>query len=266
MAAPPLLFTPIQLRDVTLKNRVVIAPMHQYSAVEGFATDWHLMNAGRYAAGGAGLVIMEFTKVERRGCGTVGDLGIWQDEFIPGPAALRRVHPPARRGAGHPARPFRPQGAPLPPVGRRRAADAVAGDRRLGSLGAGRAERARLARERSDAARADARRNPARGRGLGRRRAARRRSRLRRARDPRRARLPDPPVPLAGREPAQRRIRRQPSANRMRFCIEVVEAVRAHWPAEKPLFLRLSVEDDAGWDRRAQRRARAHRQGPWAST
>ena len=79
---PPLLFQPISIRDVTLKNRVVVAPMHQYAADKGFATDWHLMNAGRYAAGGAGLVIMESTKVERRGCGTVGDLGIWDDKFI----------------------------------------------------------------------------------------------------------------------------------------------------------------------------------------
>src|SRR5215510_12866376 len=85
--AQPMLFEPISIRDVTLKNRVVVAPMHQYSAVKGFATDWHLMNAGRYAAGGAGLVIMESTKVERRGCGTVGDLGIWDDKFVPG---LRR--------------------------------------------------------------------------------------------------------------------------------------------------------------------------------
>ena len=78
----PMLFQPIALRDVTLKNRVVVAPMHQYSGIKGFATDWHLMNAGRYAAGGAGLVIMESTKVERRGCGTVGDLGIWDDAFV----------------------------------------------------------------------------------------------------------------------------------------------------------------------------------------
>ena len=56
----PMLFDPIAIRDVTLKNRVVVAPMHQYSAVKGFATDWHLMNVGRYAAGGAGLVFMEF--------------------------------------------------------------------------------------------------------------------------------------------------------------------------------------------------------------
>ena len=77
--AQPMLFEPISIRDVTLKNRVVVAPMHQYSAVKGYATDWHLMNAGRFAAGGAGLVIMESTKVERRGCGTVGDLGLWQE-------------------------------------------------------------------------------------------------------------------------------------------------------------------------------------------
>jgi 2,4-dienoyl-CoA reductase-like NADH-dependent reductase (Old Yellow Enzyme family) len=79
----PLLFTPLAIRGAMLKNRVVVAPMHQYSAVEGFATDWHLVNAGRYAQGGAGLVIMESTKVARNGCGTVGDTGLWDDKFIP---------------------------------------------------------------------------------------------------------------------------------------------------------------------------------------
>ena len=43
----PKLFEPISIRDVTLKNRVVVAPMHQYAAEKGFATDWHLMNAGQ---------------------------------------------------------------------------------------------------------------------------------------------------------------------------------------------------------------------------
>ena len=84
----PLLFTPLSIRDLHLKNRVVVAPMHQYSALKGFPTDWHLMNAGRYAAGGAGLFFVESTKVERRGCGTVGDLGLWDDAFI---APLRRI-------------------------------------------------------------------------------------------------------------------------------------------------------------------------------
>src|SRR6187402_569085 len=78
----PLLFSPIAIRGVELKNRIVVPPMHQYSAIKGFPTDWHLMNAGKFAAGGAGLVIVESTKVERRGCGTVGDLGIWDDKFV----------------------------------------------------------------------------------------------------------------------------------------------------------------------------------------
>ncbi len=170
--ADPLLFTPIKLRDVTLKNRVVIAPMHQYSAVKGFATDWHLMNAGRFAAGGAGLVIMESTKVERRGCGTVGDLGIWKDEFIPG--LKRCVEFIRRNGAvpgiqlghsGRKARRFRPWegGAPL---------EAVARDRRLGCVGAGGAERVGIARDRPGAARAVARGDPAAGGGVGTGRAA----------------------------------------------------------------------------------------------
>ena len=122
--AQPMLFEPISIRDVTLKNRVVVAPMHQYSAMKGFATDWHLMNAGRYAAGGAGLVIMESTKVERRGCGTVGDLGIWDDAFIPGLkrfVEFIRQHnsvPGIQLGhSGRKARRFRPWegGAPLTP-------------------------------------------------------------------------------------------------------------------------------------------------------
>src|SRR5256885_352131 len=78
----PLLFSPMTIRGVELKNRIVVPPMHQYSAIKGFPTDWHLMNAGKFAAGGAGLVVVESTKVERRGCGTVGDLGIWDDQFI----------------------------------------------------------------------------------------------------------------------------------------------------------------------------------------
>src|SRR4030095_3477330 len=51
-----LLFSPMTIRGVTLKNRIVVPPMHQYSAVKGFPTDWHLMNAGKFAAGGASLV------------------------------------------------------------------------------------------------------------------------------------------------------------------------------------------------------------------
>lgn len=83
-----LLFSPLRIRDVEFKNRIVVPPMLQYVADRGFPTPWHITNAGKFAAGGAGLVIVESTKVERRGCGTAGDLGIWDDKFI---APLREI-------------------------------------------------------------------------------------------------------------------------------------------------------------------------------
>ena len=138
-----LLFSPLTIRGVELSNRIVVPPMHQYSAVKGFPTDWHLMNAGKFAAGGAGLVVVESTKVERRGCGTVGDLGIWDDAFVEPLRPAGQVHQAAEFGRRHPARPFRPQGARHPAVGRRRAAAANARHRRLGRLDAGGAERDR---------------------------------------------------------------------------------------------------------------------------
>src|SRR5690606_15993379 len=82
------LFSPITLRDIEIRNRIVVPPMHQYSGVDGMPTDWHLVHAGKIAAGGAGLMIVESTKVEQRGCGTLGDLGLWDDRFI---APLARI-------------------------------------------------------------------------------------------------------------------------------------------------------------------------------
>lgn len=76
------LFSPLQLRGVTLKNRIVAAPMWQYAGVGGRPNDWHLMNLGRLADGGAGLVFQEGTTVERRGCGTLGDIGLWNDDSV----------------------------------------------------------------------------------------------------------------------------------------------------------------------------------------
>src|SRR6201988_1027082 len=77
-----LLFSPMTIRGMSLRNRIVVPPMHQYSAITGFPTDWHLMNAGKFAAGGAGLVILESTKVERRGSGTVVDSAIGDEKFV----------------------------------------------------------------------------------------------------------------------------------------------------------------------------------------
>ncbi len=77
------LFSTAELRSVTLRNRVAVAPMLTAAAVEGRATPWHLVHVGRFALGGAGLVMMESTKVEARGRGTAGDLGLWDDAFVP---------------------------------------------------------------------------------------------------------------------------------------------------------------------------------------
>jgi 2,4-dienoyl-CoA reductase-like NADH-dependent reductase (Old Yellow Enzyme family) len=76
----PRLFTPLAIRDVTFKNRVVIAPMATYSAVDGVAQDWHFAHLGRFALGGAGCVMVEATAVTDQGRITNGDLGIWSAE------------------------------------------------------------------------------------------------------------------------------------------------------------------------------------------
>jgi 2,4-dienoyl-CoA reductase-like NADH-dependent reductase (Old Yellow Enzyme family) len=86
MTAP--LLTPIKLRGLELPNRIVVSPMCQYSAVDGSATDWHLMHLGQFAISGAGLVIVEATHVEARGRITHGCLGLYSDE---NEAALGRV-------------------------------------------------------------------------------------------------------------------------------------------------------------------------------
>ncbi|VVE89849.1 NADH:flavin oxidoreductase/NADH oxidase [Pandoraea bronchicola] len=82
------LFSPLTLRAVTLPNRVVISPMSQYCARDGIADDWHLVNYGKLAQGGAGMVIVETAAVEPRGRGTYGCLGLWNDAQI---APLARI-------------------------------------------------------------------------------------------------------------------------------------------------------------------------------
>jgi len=84
----PHLFSPLTLRGVTLRNRVVISPMCQYSATDGVANDWHFAHLARFATGGAGVVFTEAAAVERNGRITHGDLGIWSDEHV---APLARI-------------------------------------------------------------------------------------------------------------------------------------------------------------------------------
>lgn len=76
------LFAPLTLRGVTLRNRIGVSPMCQYSAQEGVANDWHLVHLGSRASGGAALVIAEATAVEARGRISPQDLGLWHDGQI----------------------------------------------------------------------------------------------------------------------------------------------------------------------------------------
>jgi len=245
----PLLFTPIQIRDVTLKNRVVIAPMHQYAAVDGFAQDWHLMNIGRYAAGGAGLVFVESTKVDRRGCGTIGDLGAWKDEHIPG---LKRLADTIRAfGAtpaiqlghsGRKARRFRPWegGAPL--------TEEQALKEGLKDWDAWQLVSASAIAQGDDpeprALSRDEVRDLVKMWGEG----------VRRCRD-----AGYDVVEIHGAHGYLVHQFLSPVSNlrndeyggseenRRRFLMEIVEEARGVWPEDKPLFVRLSVQDDAGF-------------------
>jgi len=243
----PMLFSPLTLRSVTLKNRVVVAPMHQYAAHEGFATDWHLVNAGRFAVGGCGLVMMESTKVERRGCGTVGDLGLWRDEFVPGLArcvAFIKTHgavPAIQLGhSGRKARLTRPWEGQQPLTRDHPemfdwdgwelvAPSALAHSDKLPTPRAFRRDEIPTVVQHwgEAAARAD------------------------------RAGFEVLEIHAAHGylihqflSPASNRRNDDYGGSlsgRMRFALEVAECVRANWPAEKPLFMRLSCEDDAGW-------------------
>ena len=82
------LFTPFTLKSVTLRNRIAVPPMCQYSAVDGVTNDWHRAHYASIARGGAGLVIVEATAVTPEGRITPGCAGLWNDEQVAGMAAI----------------------------------------------------------------------------------------------------------------------------------------------------------------------------------
>jgi 2,4-dienoyl-CoA reductase-like NADH-dependent reductase (Old Yellow Enzyme family) len=241
------LFSPFKVRGLTLRNRVVVAPMQQYSGARGFPTDWHMVNAGRFAMGGAGLVIMESTKVDRRGCGCTGDLGLWDDGFIEPLARIARFIQDCGSAAGiqlgHTGRrarakkPWEGDGpltdpscvddwddwrpvAPSPiayapnwPVPHALSNAEVKEQVKLWGTSA----------RRADAAGFDVIEIHG-GHGY-----------------------------LVHQFLSSLTNQRDDEyggslANRMRFAVEVAEEVRRNWPDHKPLFVRLSIEDGNGWD------------------
>jgi 2,4-dienoyl-CoA reductase-like NADH-dependent reductase (Old Yellow Enzyme family) len=97
----PLLLTPMVLRGLTARNRIVVSPMSQYAAVDGAPTDWHLVHLGKFAMGGAGIVFVEETTVEERARKTYHCPGIYTDaqakawrritDFLRGQGALSAI-------------------------------------------------------------------------------------------------------------------------------------------------------------------------------
>lgn len=243
-ATPTPLFSPLPLRSLTLRNRIAVPPMCQYSAEDGVAADWHLAHYGALAAGGAGAIVVEATSVVPEGRISPGDLGVWSDAHVEPLARVARFvrSQGAAAGlqlahAGRKASNARPWdgGAPLAPAAGGFAvtsasplayADGWPEPRALDEAGIARV---------IDAFRTGARRALAAGFQF---------------------------VEIHGAHGylihqflsplTNRRTDRWGGSfeNRTRFALEVTRAVRAEWPADLPVWVRLSATDwaDGGWD------------------
>ena len=238
------LFEPLALRGVELKNRIVVSPMCQYSSTEGLADDWHVVHLGSRAVGGAALVMTEATAVTPEGRISPADLGIWSDAHVEGlrrctrfirehgavagiqlahagrkastaPPWLGGGHVSEESGGWHPVAPspvpFRP-GDPPP-----RALDRAGIASIIGGFAA-------AARRALTAGFQVVELHAAHG-----------------------YLLHEFLSPLSNRRDDEYG---GSLDNRVRLVLEVTRAVRDVWPAELPLFVRISAADwaDGGWD------------------
>lgn len=238
------LFRPIHLRSVTARNRIVVSPMCQYSAVDGVPNDWHFQHLAARAVGGAGIVFAEMTNVEPRGRISPGCLGLWNDvqrdafarivRFVKAQGALAGIQLAHAGRKGSSARPWEggkglapEQGgweviAPSPlPFGDDHPVPVEMDEREIARVISLFAASARRAREAGfDVVELHAAHGYLISSFLS-------------------------PI-------TNHRTDRYGGSfeNRIRFLLEVVEAVRSEWPPEKPLFVRISCTDwmEGGWD------------------
>jgi 2,4-dienoyl-CoA reductase-like NADH-dependent reductase (Old Yellow Enzyme family) len=240
------LFSPLEIRGVTLRNRIVVSPMLTYSANNGYASDWHLAHLAQFAAGGAGLVFMESTKIDPAGCSTPRDTGLWKDDFI---APLKRITELVKRNGavialqlGHSGRKARRS---VPWEGRVPMAQCPGVDRGevwelIGPSAVPHDEKYATPREMT---RDDIRR-VAEAWGQGARRANEAGFDI---------------VEIHGAHGYLIHQFLSPHANkrtdeyggsfenRVRLAVEVAREIRKYWPEEKPLFFRASAVDETGW-------------------
>lgn len=242
----PRLFQPLEIRGLTLRNRIVLAPMLTYNARNGYVTDWHLAHLGKFAAGGVGLVFMESTKVDPRGCTTANDPGIWKDDFI---APLQRITQLVKSlGAtagiqlGHSGRKARNS---LPwhgraPLGAVPGVDHGEEWELVGPSAIAHSPQASVPRPMTAGEIAD----QVDAWGLAAARADRAGFDVLEIHCAHGYLLHQFLSPMAN---ARTDAYGGSFLNRARFPLEVVERVRAAWPAEKPLFVRISAVDEGGW-------------------
>jgi 2,4-dienoyl-CoA reductase-like NADH-dependent reductase (Old Yellow Enzyme family) len=244
-SSSPRLFAPITLRGLTLPNRIVVSPMCQYSATDGCTGDWHSVHLGMLAGSGAGLLVIEATAVEAIGRITPGCVGLWDDAteaaLARSLAAIRAISPV-------------PVALQLAHAGRKASSAAPwEGGALIAAQDGGWQPVAP-----SPLPHAESEPPPT----------ALDESGLRRIRDAfvsatrRAARLGIEAIELHSAHGyllhqflspiANRRTDRWggPLASRMRYPLEVFDAVRSHWPADRPLGVRVSATDwvEGGWD------------------
>jgi 2,4-dienoyl-CoA reductase-like NADH-dependent reductase (Old Yellow Enzyme family) len=236
------LFSPYRVRDVTLRNRIVVSPMCEYSSVDGFANDWHLVHLGSRAVGGAGLVLTEAIAVTPEGRISPQDLGIYEDAHVAELARIARfcaaqgaawgtqlahagrkgsTKPPWDGGGAAEAGGWTPVGPGTEPFGPAYPVPAALDEAGIARIVAAFAAGARRTREAGGSV---VELHAAHG-----------------------YLIHQFLSPLTNR-----RTDRWGGSfeNRARFALEIVRAVRGVWPERLPLFVRLSATDyvPGGWD------------------
>jgi 2,4-dienoyl-CoA reductase-like NADH-dependent reductase (Old Yellow Enzyme family) len=240
----PHIFRPITFRSVTAKNRIMVSPMCQYSATDGVANDWHFQNLASRAVGGAGIVFTEVAHTEPRGRITPYCLGLWNDEqrdalarivrFVKSQGAVAGVQIGHAGRKGSTARPW-DGGKPLAieaggwqivapsalPFGDGYGMPLEMDQKTINESVAQFAANTRRAREAGfDLFELHAAHGYL---------------------------IHEFLSPLSNRRTDQYG---GSFENRIRYLLEVLDAVRSEWPADKPLFVRISASDwiDGGWD------------------
>lgn len=242
-AAPTMLFSPWTLRGVTFPNRIVIAPMQMYmTAPDGLATDWHFQHLGKYAVGGAGTVMTEALIVDPIGRNTYGDCGIWSDDHV---APLARIAA-FLRGAGavpaaqlHHAGPKSSRQRPWEGLGPLGDAEAAKGEPPWQPVSSSAASSV-AGWHQPRAMSSDEIKRLVEAYGAGARRVDRAGFDVLDIHAAHGYLIHSFLSPVANfRDDAYG----GDIAGRMRLALEIAESVRANWPAQKPIFFRLSCVD-----------------------